>query len=369
VKRARRPAALALCAAAIFALSSCGGSASGVATIPADFLGISDGIVAGSQRAQEQLLRVEFHSGAELLRQTFAWSTIEPRPGVYDWSLYDRDMSLSARAGLRMLPVLAEAPTWAEVPAPRGSHLPASTQFPPRDMSQFAQFAAAVVRRYGPHGTFWRAHPHLPDLPIRSWQVWNEPNFNIYWGYRPSAAAYAAMLRAMYPAIRAVDPHAEVVTAGIAGGSFGIPPTKYLNELLADDPPFTTLGLHPYQHNAAQLIAAVVAVRRTLNRVGRTKTPIWITEFGWASGGPPSSFTVGAKLQARYILQSIVTLAEDASALEIRGVIYYDWQDGNPYAGRTNFWGFHTGLVALDGIEKPALSAYYQAAGVVHSFP
>jgi hypothetical protein len=28
-------------------------------------------------------------SGARVLRQTFSWSTIEPRPGKYEFKLYD----------------------------------------------------------------------------------------------------------------------------------------------------------------------------------------------------------------------------------------------------------------------------------------
>jgi len=367
----RRLLLAALCACCVAVVSACGGSApSQTPAVPDDFLGLtSSGIVGVPAQAEKTLLRVQRHSGVELQRQTFSWWTIEPHPGVYHWALYDRYMTLAAHAGMRVLAVLAEAPVWAAVAAPRGSHLPASTQFPPRSMAQFAQFAAAVVRRYGPHGTFWRAHPHLPALPIHSWQVWNEPNFKIYWGYRPNAAAYAAMLRATYRAIRAVEPHAEVVTAGIAEGDFGISFSRYLAELLAADPPFNTLAINPYAPNTAGLVSTVEAVRRTLNSDGHPSTPIWLTEFGWASGGPPSPFTVGTKRQALYVLQTIVTLAEDASQLNIRGLVYYDWQDGVPYAGRSNFWGFHTGLVALDGTEKPALSAYYEAAGVVHTLP
>lgn len=70
-------------------------------------------------------------------------------------------------------------------------------------------------------GSFWRAHPKLRAVPIRSWEIWNEPKFEIYWGGHPNAAAYAAMFRAVYPAIHAVDPHADIVTAGVANTTVG----------------------------------------------------------------------------------------------------------------------------------------------------
>ena len=55
--------------------------------------------------------------------------------------------------------------------------------------------------------------------------------------------------------------------------------------------------------------------------------------------------------------------------LRIRGIVYFAWRDAPPYAGGTDFWGLHTGLLAQDGSGKPALSAYYQAAGVLGTLP
>jgi hypothetical protein len=238
-------------------------------------------------------------------------------------------------------------------------------------MAQYAAFAAGVARRYGPGGTFWHVNPGIRALPIRSWQIWNEPNFKIYWGWHPDIARYVAMLRAAYRSIRAVDRHAEVVTAGPANTNpqNGIPLPTFLHGLLAARPPFSTLAIDVYTAAPAGLLLTVEQVRAALAAVGRSATPIWLTEFGWASGGPASGFTVGASLQARYVFYTIVTLAEDASTLGIRGIVYFDWQDGSPYLGRSNFWGLHTGLVALNGQKKPALSKYYQAAGVVTGLP
>ena len=71
------------------------------------------------------------------------------------------------------------------------------------------------MRRYGPTGSFWPAHPGVPKLPIRSWQVSNEPNLRQYWFPRPKPAAYVKLLKAAYKKIKGVDPHAEVLTAGL----------------------------------------------------------------------------------------------------------------------------------------------------------
>jgi hypothetical protein len=240
-------------------------------------------------------------------------------------------------------------------------------------MAQFASFAAVVARRYGPDGSFWRSHPKLPKVPVESWEIWNEPNFDLSWGGHPSAAAYASMLRATTPAIRAVDPLAEIVTGGVANTQYGgIAAVTYIDELLASRPrpPFNTLAIHAYAISPVGVIDTVKQVRMILDVAGMHSTPIWLTEFGWASGGPPSYFTVGAKRQASYVFDTIVALARQVHQLGVRGLVYYDWQDEPPYAGGgSNLWGFHTGLVSLNGSAKPSLSTYYQAAGLLGALP
>ena len=41
--------------------------------------------------------------GMNTFRHWFMWSTIEVRPGVYDWSDWDRMMTLAAENGLRAI--------------------------------------------------------------------------------------------------------------------------------------------------------------------------------------------------------------------------------------------------------------------------
>ncbi len=81
-----------------------------------------------------------------------------------------------------------------------------------------------LARRYGPGGSFWTAHPELAPSPIRSWQVWNEPNIQAFWATGPDPAAYVRMLDAVGAAIRAVDPGAEIVAGGLPYAGNGLTP-------------------------------------------------------------------------------------------------------------------------------------------------
>jgi hypothetical protein len=356
-----RLGAAACCACLALALGACGSSSSSKSqsrAIPPDFLGlISNEDFNETGALQAKTLAAQRAAGVELIRQDFDYATIEPRPGVFRWAHFDGYMAAMARAGMHVLAILNGADT--------------VTEAPPRDMARFASFAAAVAARYGPGGSFWHSHPSLRAVPIRSWEIWNEPNFDGYWGGHPSAAGYGAMLRAVAPAIRAVDPQAEIVTAGIANASVGgINVVTYLDELLALRPrlPFNTLAIHAYSTSSAGVIEGVELVRQILDKAGLESTPIWLTEFGWASGGPASPFTVGAKGQAVDIKKAIVGLAGRRASLGVRGIVYYDWRDLPIYpGGGANPWGFHTGLLTITGAAKPALAAYREAADVARS--
>ncbi len=348
------------------------GSATRAAGLPDDFLGVvSDDAFAAVGSARAAILAGERRTGVELLRQTFDWADIEPHPGDYDFTYYDAYMEATARAGLRVLPIVFGRPAFEPAQREAGARLTATTTSAPARIQDFAAFAAALARRYGPGGTFWRAHPALAGWAIRSWQIWNEPNLPVYWGGRANPRAYVTLLAAAAKAIRGVDPDAEIVTAGIPDSSLGIPLPRFVSEIIADGGrrDFDTLAINPYARNGAGVIAATEAVRSVLDRAGLASTPIWVTELGWASGGPGSSFTVGAKLQAKYVLDTLTTLGRLAPTLHIRGVVYFSWRDGAPYAGGVDFWGLHTGLLTLAGTGKPALSAYYQAAGVLGTLP
>ena len=73
---------------------------------------------------------------------------------------------------------------------------PGDLAAPPARPGAAQAFAAALVARYGPRGTFWAEHPDLPRLPIRAWQVFNEPNHTGFWSEPPYAPTYVAALRA-----------------------------------------------------------------------------------------------------------------------------------------------------------------------------
>jgi hypothetical protein len=329
------------------------------ARVPAAFFGVvaNEAMVrTGAER--DQLLTEIRAAGAGTLRQELDWSSVEPTPGVQSWDRFDALVLAAARAGLHVLPVLFDPPPFrSSDPDPD-----ADGTAPPRDNAAFAAFAAAAVARYGPGGSLWAAHPEVVPVPVSAWQVWNEPNVPAYWPAGPDPAAYAAMLRAVGDAIHRADPAAEVVTAGLPDSYSRVSVVAYLRGLYAAGArgAFDTLAVHPYARSAVRCVAILDGARAELDRHGDARVPIWATELGWASDGPVAPYRVGAGAQAALITQTFRALVDARVRLRLRGVVYYDWQDGAPYDG-TDFWGLHTGLHGLDGTPKPALAAFMQA--------
>jgi hypothetical protein len=323
--------------------------------VPAAFFGlVANEAMGRTGAAQDAVLSEIRAAGAGTLRQKLDWASVERAPGQYTWTSFDQLMLGAARAGLHVLPILFNPPAFASAdPQADGTA-------PPRDNADFAAFAAAAVRRYGPGGALWAAHPEVAPVPVASWQVWNEPNFKAYWPSGPDPAAYAAMLRAVGDAIHGADPAAEVVAAGLPESYSGISVVAYVEGLYAAGAKgaFDTLAVHPYARSAEQALAILEGARAVLDRHGDAAVPIWATELGWATDGPAAPYVVDAADQAALVTRTLTALVAQRAQLRLRGVVYYDWQDCGPYSGGTDFWGLHTGLHGVDGAPKPALAAF-----------
>ncbi len=326
--------------------------------VPRSFVGVSSPVVLWGSDADPSgagTLWTIGRLGTGALRTGFLWSQLEPRPGEVDLTLYDGFMARAARAGMSVLPLLFDPPAHRSsrpvVGGARGTYPPASNR-------EFAFIAYALVKRYGPNGQFWREHPELPYIPIRAWQVWNEPNLPQYWPAGPNPAAYAAMLRWVGTAIRAADPRAEVVTAGLNDSETGIPLSRFLRGMYAAGArgSFTSLGLHPYARTSTGVIDQVRRARALMRAKG-DRASIRVTEFGWATGGPNPRRRVSEAAQAKLTTETVSRLLRLRRRFGITGLDIYTWRDAPPHLGGRDFWGLHTGLLTQDGRPKPVVFA------------
>jgi polysaccharide biosynthesis protein PslG len=306
------------------------------------------------------------NAGVGLLRQKFDWDFLTFGNGAnnINWSYLDRFMTATAQAGISVMPVLFDPPpsmtTAPAAGAQRGN-------YPPRDLGAIGDFGAMLAAHYGTNGSFWAENPQLPRHPITAWQIWNEPTLPVYWEPAPNAAAYVQMLRLASQKIKAVDPNAEIVTAGLPDSHIkgAVSLLSYIKQLYRAGAAgsFDTLAVNGYAPTSGAVLKLITHIRKVVNRYGGRATALRVSEFGWADRGPErprGRFTVGKK-QGPYTYQAIRSLWKARKRLHLRGIVYYDWRDQPVYAGGKNFWGLHTGLLTRNGQAKPALRWFMKA--------
>jgi hypothetical protein len=235
----------------------------------------------------EAHLEVMADSGLELVRRDASWDVAEPEPPVggrhsYRWERFDREVAAYARHGLRWLPIVDYSTAWSGQIA--GDFFSA-----PARPDDYAAYAGALAARYGERGSFWREHPQLPQLPVTRFEIWNEPNAELFWHPTHRAAErYAELFLAAHAAIRQAAPSARVLVGGLALGNHAVRDEHDFIETMVRHRPelvgaIDAVGFHPYAPTADGVITKIGDFRQTLERLGLGQTPLEITEVGWTT--------------------------------------------------------------------------------------
>jgi polysaccharide biosynthesis protein PslG len=348
----------------ILALAALGPAAASAAAN--DFAGIvAPDLYAGSPSYREKAFTDQQALGIGVIRQTLDWASIEYAPGQYDLTLFDNFVLQAAQHNLTVFPILFDPPPfWSSKPKRHAKH---GTYFP-KNLPAMGAFATVVAQRYGRGGSFWNDHPGVPALPMTAYQIWNEPNLAAYSPPKPSAKKYVAMLKATGPAIKAVDPNAEIVTAGLPDSRLSKPNLySFIKQMYRAGAKgtFDTIGINPYAPTAKGLISKLKRIRSIMASFGDAGASMRVTELGWSDVGPRSPFRVGKSGQAKRIAQAVAALKRNAARLKLLGFFYFAWRDTPAYGGFHDFWGLHTGLLRKNGTRKPAYAAFKKAVAAL----
>lgn len=303
--------------------------------------------------------------GVRIARVLIEWQYVERGPGQRDWSGVDAVFTASAQGGVPLLPMIFASPSWI-------STLPARAPvYAPWQRDAFAAFVRDLVARYKPGGAFWASRPLLTPNPPRSWQIWNEPNLPGFWGGKPNPRRYGQLLRIASREIRAADPRAGVITAGIFPYKtirHSVPLANYVGTLLRIKKVRRALDavtVHPYGRSPKQVLANLRDARRVINRHGGTKIPIWVTEFGWSTGGTlweSSPFRATEAQQAQRLSATYRLLRKNAKKLRLRKALWFAFRDYDE-PGDADYWTARMGLFDLNGNPRPSWLAYARSAG------
>ena len=303
-------------------------------------------------------------TGVRSQRASFYWSVAKPDQNLpFDFTATDSLVTLAASHGIRLLPVVTQAPRWA-----RQSD---ASNAPPSKDGAYAKYLRALIGRYGPQGDFWTLNPTLPKKPIREWQIWNEASANYQWTI-PSgqdwALGYAKLLKASYAAIKDADPGARVVLGGLPNKSWT--DLGHLYKVGHIHGYFDIAAVHPYTAAKHGPLTIVEKFREVLKSHGDGKAPIVVTESGLpASKGrsnDPSGFQTTDQGMADFLKQTYSDFAKNQTwkQLGVKRIYWYTW------ASSYKDWIFnYTGLLRYRReqhkdllVAKPALGMYRQLA-------
>lgn len=193
------------------------------------------------------------------------------------------------------------------------------------------------------------------------WELWNEPNTAEFWQPRPSPTAYVASLRAAYPAIRAADPHAIVLSGGLAPAAdrgADLSPSTFLRRVYdaGGGGSFDAVAVHPYAFPFAptspvpgNAFLGVPALHDLMVAHGDGSKLLWGTEAGAPTGVAAGGVTEAQ--QAEWVRQ------------------YYDTWNGWFFTGPLLWYTLvddatgpdlidHFGLYRPDWSPKPALGVF-----------
>jgi hypothetical protein len=369
-----RTLVIGLMALSLFAAAPA--SAKAPKKVPAGFVGlVGDGPLLHdpSVDLSNQFDRM-VNNGAQSLRIMFNWAQAQPYASMdqvppaeadryrdengvpTDYTFTDQIVSASAQRHLALLPVVQIAPGWA-------ARHPGRFASPPSDPQYYANYMAALARRYGPGGSFWTEHPEYIAQPIRYWQIWNEPSFNTFWSDQPFAQDYVALVHASRIAVQSIDPGAKIVLAGLPNKSWSSLEKIYK---AGGRDEFDIAAFHPFTAKVGGVKTILQKDRKVMAKYGDQKKTLWVTELSWTSAQGKTSVTYGneqtEKGQAKKLTDAYNMLARNRGAMHIGRAYWYTWVTRDQmrdypfdYAGLLRD---RNGKLTA----KPALKAYRQTA-------
>lgn len=348
--RRRLPVALVVSALALL-LAPASAEAS-----PSIKFGLQDDawLLHGSGTLDSRLNRLDA-IGVQLYRFTLRWHAVAARrpanarnhaDPAYAWGATDAVIrGLSAR-GIRPVVTLFGSPRWAN-----GGRSP---NWAPRSASTLAAFAYAAARRYGRF--------------VNHWLVWNEPNKAIF--LRPtSPAAYVPLVNAAYPALKAGDPNAAAVGAGVTaprGGAGGVSPVDWIRGMRRLGVRLDAYAHHPYPVSRLETpwsggcghceTITMATLPRLLSEVARAwgGKRIWLTEYAYQTNPPDRFLGVSYARQAEY-LGAAALRAYAAPRVDM--LIHFLLRDDSLPSG------WQSGLLTRAGRAKPAYNAWQVPVG------
>jgi hypothetical protein len=309
-------------------------------------------------------------SGARYVRAFIEWRNVEPvqtTPPTYNWSQYDAELGEIINRGLVPMLNLTDAPDWAAFPN-CGPFKDANGQ------ARWVEWVKATVARYS-----------APPYNVRYFLLTNEPDFRMKnpndrngggygggcWGNNP--AAFGAMLRATYSAVKPLYPNVFLVMGPLASdGSNADFNLNFLQEVI--NPAIGNAGnafdlasfnyfvfyRRNWEQHGTSVIGKAERFRQIMAGAGGAK-PVIVAETGLVE----DELGATADSQAILVPQVLTQALADSARATGDGIRIATWFSLKDFATPNNDsdWG----LIDLQDNPKPAYRALRQWVNELHN--
>jgi LysM repeat protein len=332
--------------------------------------GFAYGIEAALASQEAELAAQIASLGMSWVKYGVSWSDLESTEGQMNFSALDTVVEALEAQQLNILITVTGAPDWSRTSQEEDG--------PPDDFADFGRFMTALAGRYAGR--------------VQAYEIWSEPNLRREWNstaHPISATSYIELLRQGYNAVKAADPAAIVVSAGLAPTGFNdgvnaINDRLFLRGLYAGglaglsdaigahpggwaNPPESTCCNAPigvtthYEDPSFYFLDTLNNYRQIMVENNDGNTAIWVTKFGWGTSedtDPPSQtyvFVTYTSLdeQALYIPRAF----QLGSDLGFVGPMFLynlnGCEPGSYFSSEACFYS----LIGPDGAPRPALEA------------
>jgi polysaccharide biosynthesis protein PslG len=289
--------------------------------------------LSGGNRPIEKSLDKLAAVGATSLRDDIPWAAVEQWKGeLHIPTRWDILVSEARKRNIAPLLVLDYGNKFYD-----GGGKPHSDE----GIAAFTRYAEFVVS-------------HFKGRVLR-YEIWNEWEQNVGLTRAGSAEDYVRLVRSVYPAIKKVDPQAEVLVGAVSADGVR---SGYLNQIVkrgvldyAD-----SLSLHAYVYRVPGFsgpgawVRWIESIEGELAALQGKPISFYITEMGWPTNSGKNG--VSEEKQAEYLGQVFVHAREMPF---IKGIWWYDFQDDGSDSANPEH---NFGIVREDFTEKPAYAEF-----------
>ncbi len=191
--------------------------------------------------------------GIQLIRSDLYWTDVE-RNGVYDFKRFEPLVTEAEAQGMGMLFILDYGHPDHDVRTAAGR-------------AAFAAYAKAAAQYFAGRSV--------------SFEVWNEPDTEVFWGSTPDPQAYASLCRAAIDGVHQGNPAAKVSTGGLAGFNWPYMETMLMAGAAQNA---DAVAIHGYRDEAPEtIIDQWITANWVIKTLAGRTLPMWLTEWGYST--------------------------------------------------------------------------------------